>query len=406
MKTATPPRDRLVVVAVCLIALYLILGFGIYAGLTSRVLGGNDFFSRWEGARALLLRGENPYADAVTREIQMAMNGRPALPGEDQVAFAYPLYVAFPIAALVTLPYALAQAFWMALLIFTVVGGSIALIRLYRVPTRPFVLAMLSIGVLIYYPSVRGIFNGQITLASFLFIAAALWAIGAHADVATGVLLAFATIKPQPALLLVPIVIVWAWRQGRRQIVASALGTFSALVIVSMLLVPTWLLDFLQAIRQYAQYEPVGPPVQLLGEFIFSGDLSIVFTVTVSFVLLGGLLWQAARSIHKSWDDFQSTIGLAAIVTTLMAGRMGTPDQMLLLIPWTQWLSARLRGGENGWAAIAGSVLLILPWSVFLSTLRGNAENPGVALVLPTLSLVVFLWQTRSVNRLMPEQVR
>ncbi len=403
---ATNSRVHFLVFVAALVALYLILAFGIYAGVTSRVLGGNDFFSRWEGARALLLRGENPYSDEVTRAIQMGMYGRLARQDEDQVAFAYPLYVAFPIAPLVTLPYPLAQAFWMALLILAVVGGSVALIRLYHMSPRPIVLAMLVLGALVFYPSVRAIFNGQVTVLSFFFIAAALWAISVQADVAAGVLLAFATIKPQPAILLAPIIIVWAWRQGRRRIVSSAIGAMSVLTMAAMLLVPTWILDFLRALGHYAQYEPVGPPIQILGELIFSGDLSFVFTVAASLALLGWVVLQAARSLDASWDEFQLTLGLAAIVSTLMAGRMGTPDQLLLLIPWAQWLSARLRHGENAWAGIAGLVLLILPWYVFLATLRGNAENINVALVLPFLSLAVYLWHARNANRWALEQAR
>lgn len=406
MKTITRLRRRVVLAAVVVFVLYLLLAFGLYAGLTSRVLGGNDFFSRWEGARALFLRGENPYSDAVTHAIQIGMNGRLALPGEDQVAFAYPLYVALPIAPFITLPYALAQACWMALLIVAVFSGTTALLRLYRLNVRPFVLLLLAASALVFYPTVRGIFNGQITLLSFFLISMALWAVRTRADLAAGILLAFATIKPQPVILLVPLVIIWAWRQHRVALVASTLGALGMLVSIATILVPTWLVDFLQSIGQYAQYEPVGPPIQILGEIFFPGPGSLVFTIVGSLVLLAWLTWRAARSLDKSWDDFQLAIGLAAVVSTLMAGRMGTPDQVLLLIPWSLWLSARLRHGENGSVIIAGLALLILPWSAFLATLHGNAEDPNVALVLPFLSLVVYLWETRRAERLLPEQAQ
>lgn len=397
-------RNRVVVVALFVLALYALLAFGVYAGLTSHVLGANDFYSRWEGARALLLRGENPYSDAVTREIQIGMYGRLALPGEDQVAFAYPLYVIFLIAPFVPLPYALAQAGWMALLVLAVFGGAVALIHFYRLPTSPLLLVALPFSALLFYPSVRGIFNGQITLASFFFIAMALWAIGANAEVAAGILLALATIKPQPAILLTPIVLIWAWRQRRLKIVASALGALSVLAGVAVLLVPTWLSDFLEGIRRYAQYEPVGPPVQILAEYIFSGGWSWVFTVAASLALLGWLCAHAARALDNSWSKFQTTIGLAALVSTLMAGRMGTPDQLLLLIPWALWLGTWLRDGEKSRAALAGLGLLILPWFVFLITLRGNAEHLVVGLALPFLSLAVYLWQTIRIDRLPPRQ--
>jgi Glycosyltransferase family 87 len=398
MNAATLPRHRVVIVALFVCALYALLTFGVYAGLTSHVLGANDFYSRWEGARAFLLDGANPYSDAVTREIQIGMYGRLALPSEDQVAFAYPFYVIFPIAPFVALPYALAQAFWMALLILAVFGGAAALIHFYRLKGHPVLLMVLPFGALLFYPSVRGIFNGQITLLSFFFITFALWAIGANADVAAGFLLALATIKPQPAVLLVPIVLIWAWRQRRMKIVASTLGALGGFVGVALLLVPTWFLDFLEGLRRYTQYEPIGPPIQILGEYIFRDGWSWAFTVAASLALLGWLFVQAARSLDKSWANFQTTIGLAALVSTLMAGRMGTPDQLLLLIPWAQWLGAWLRDGERRRAVFAGLGLLILPWFIFLITLRGNAEHLVVGLVLPFLSLAVYLWQSRRVD--------
>jgi len=405
MKSARLSHSRLVLSGALVAAFYLMFALGIYTGLTRYVLGANDFYSRWQGARALLLRGENPYSDAVTREIQMGMSGRLALPGEDQVAFAYPLYVAFPVAPFVTLPYAFAQAFWMALLMLAIVGGAIALFRLYRAPRRPAILSMLLLSVLIFYPSVRGIFNGQVTILSFFFIAVALWAIDAQADVAAGILLALATIKPQPPILLLPIILVWAWRQGRTKIVASALIALCILVAVAMLLVPTWLMDFLQGLHQYAAYEPIGPPIQILGEMISPGA-GFLFAVVFSLVLLGWLARQAALTLDSAWGAFQSTIGLTAIVSTWMAGRMGTPDQVLLLIPWSQWLAVRLRRGEYGWAGGAGLILLLLPWLVFLATLRGNAEDPNIALVLPVVSLGAFVWETRRADRSLTERAR
>lgn len=405
MQAAIQKTKNAVPLAAFVVVLYVILGLGVYFALTSHVLGGNDFFSRWEGARALLLRGDNPYSDSVTREIQIQMNGRLSLPSEDQLAFAYPLYVIFPLAPFVTSPYALALAFWMALLILGLFGGSMALFRLYHVSLGPMRLALTLVGVLVFYPSVRGIFNGQVALLSIGLLIFGLLAIDAQADVAGGALLALATFKPQPPILILPIVLVWAWRHGRTTIVTSTVITLSGLVLLGLILIPTWPLDFLQGLRNYAQYEPVGPPVQILSGLLFGGDLGLAFTVGISLLLLGGLVWQAARSLDDSWAGYQTTIGLGAIVTTLMAGRMGTPDQVLLLIPWTMWLS-RLGHGENLEAIAGGLALLVLPWLAFLTTLRGNAENPAVALVLPFLSLAAYLWQARTMDRLMPERVR
>ena len=170
-------HSQVIALVVLLAVLYLALAHGIYTALTQRVLGANDFYSRWVGARVLFLRGENPYSDAVTREIQIGMYGRLALPDEDQVAFAYPLYTAFAVAPLVALPYAQAQALWMTLLIFTATGGVLILARLDRIALKPSMFVALLLGALMYYPSVRGIFLGQFALVSFFCCVLALAAI-------------------------------------------------------------------------------------------------------------------------------------------------------------------------------------------------------------------------------------
>lgn len=395
--TALTSRDRIVLVILMLV-LYLALAFGIYAGLTQRVLGANDFYSRWKGAQALFLRGENPYSDAVTREIQLGMYGRLARPGEDQVAYAYPLYSAFAIAPLVVLPYAQAQALWMALLIFCAIGGGLGLAQLYTIRLKPFMLAALVLSILLFYPAVRGIFNGQFALVSFFCLALAMWLIQIDHDVAAGCLLALATLKPQPAIFLVPVIIFWAWRHRRLKIVISAIKFFSALIIVAAIWIPTWLFDFLNALIQYADYLRVGPPVQTVAEILVP-DFSFPMTLIIGAALIGWMVWRVIRSVNQSWQDFLSTLGLVALITTLTAGRVGTPDQMLLLVPWLGWFAADLRRGQIGRVALLAFIQLVVPWVVFLTTLRGDAEHVVVTLVLPWLTFGVFLVQAFSTTR-------
>lgn len=385
-------RQSIVLLIVLISILYLALAYGIYAGLTARVLGANDFYSRWVGARALFLRGENPYSEAVTREIQMGMYGRLARPDEDQVAYAYPLYTAFTLAPLVNLPYAQAQALWMAFLIFCVSGGTFALARLFEIPLRPFILGAIVFGVLFFYPSVRGIFNGQFALVSFFCLASAMLMIRADADVLAGILLAVATVKPQPAIFLVPAIVLWALVHRRWKIVAASIGGIFVLVAVGWLLVPTWLCDFVVALQNYSQYLRVGPPVQTLSEMLFP-QASSIFTYAISLALVLWMTQKIVRNRQKAWQDFLPTLGLVALVTTLMAGRVGTPDQIVLLIVWLGWFGEKLERKKIGWVVFATLTILILPWLVFFTTLRGDSEHVVVTLVLPFLTLAVYVWQ-------------
>src|SRR3989304_2572928 len=126
------------------VALLLLFAAGVvapYAAFTSRVPGANDFYSRWEGARAFWLGGLNPYSDEVTRRIQIGIYGRPARGDEDPGPFAYPFYAVFALWPLVGLPYAWVQAIWLSVLEFALAGLALMSLSLLRWRAAPLALA-------------------------------------------------------------------------------------------------------------------------------------------------------------------------------------------------------------------------------------------------------------------------
>ncbi len=373
--------------ALLVLLLYFLLAYSIYNSLTSRVPGANDFYSRWFGARALFLTGQNPYSLEVTQGIQIGMMGRLATPEEDQVAFAYPLYAAFLVLPLVSLAYAQAQALWMAAMIIAVIAGVLVLLRPYRVSMTPRLLVVLVFSTLLFYPSTRAILLGQFALVSFLFLALACRAILARQDIAAGVFLALATVKPQTASLLVLCVLGWALLHKRWHLVTSAAGSLFTLVALACLWLPTWPLEFLHAMVDYTGYIRVGAPVQTVLSFLLSAALAGpgAIVLGLALVALAALEWSRAA------DDILPAFNLTAFVTTWTAIRIGSSDQVLLLFPWLYWLLSLWRSGHRKYALVIGLGLLVIPWAVFLMTLRGNAEDPVVTIVLPVLTLASYL---------------
>jgi hypothetical protein len=386
------------------LVLYGALAFGIYAGLTRRAPGANDFYSRWMGARALLLQGQNPYADAVTRDIQLGMYGRVARPDEDQVAFAYPLYAAYLAAPLVALPYAAAQALWMALLVCGVAGGALALAAVNRIGLSPWGLALLLVGALFFYPSVRGIFLGQYALVSFACVAFAMLGLARTQDAAAGILLAIASVKPQPIVFLLPVILFWAWRNGRRRVVTSALAALAILFGSAFVMVPSWFADFLNALRAYSQYARVGPPLQTFFQLTLPENFANRAFLASSALLVLAMLFLVWRNAARTWLEFQFVLGPVALVTTLMAGRIGTPDQVLLLFLWMPLFAKWGAAKKRALVILGAAFLLVAPWWLFLQTLDGNREAIVVTTILPLSSLLVYAvsrgseWRARSVT--------
>ncbi len=379
-------RERVLAGALLILVLYLLLAYGIYNSLTSRMPGANDFYSRWYGARSLFLRGQNPYSLEVTQGIQMGMLGRLAAPGEDQVAFAYPLYAVFLVLPLVGLAYAQAQALWMAALLLSIIGGVLIILRFYRLRLPPRRLVLLMLGAVVFYPSARALLLGQFAIVSFLFLALACWAILAKRDTAAGLFLALATVKPQTAALLVPCIIGWACLRRRWRLATSGIASLGALTLLACLWLPNWPVEFLHAMSNYTGYIRVGAPVQTVLSMLLPSEWA-----GPGAILLGGLLVLAAgvEWLHTS-DDILPAFNLTALITTWAAIRIGSSDQVLLLFPWMFWFATMWRQGQRLYTLLTGVALVVIPWIVFLTTLRGEAEDPIVTLVLPFLSLVPY----------------
>jgi hypothetical protein len=171
-------------------------------------------------------------------------------------------------------------------------------------------------------------------------------------------------------------------------------------VILSLVFVPTWIFDFMQGLRHYNEYEPIGPPLQIVIDSLVGDPGWRIATLAASLIaLISWMMRHVARTIDTPWRNFLPTLGLVAIVTTIWAGRIGSSDQVLLIIPWLGWLNDWRRQGKIRWVISCSLAILILPWVAFLATLRGNAENIGVSLILPFLSLAVYLWQGNRVEQ-------
>lgn len=390
MKSTTRRADpRWLLLVLLAILLYGLLTFELYVNVTSRMPGANDFYSRWAGARAMLLQHENPYSDSVTRQIQLGMLGRLAGSNEDQVAFAYPLYSAFIAAPLVMLPYPLAQAIWMMFLCSAVLASAVVLARLSRFPLALAALTALVIGCLAFYPTVRGVFMGQFALVSFFFLVMGIAAVHAHRDEWAGVFLALATVKPQVALFLVPTILLWAALHRRWRIVGGTAAALAGLTVLGMLWVPQWLPDFVQAVLKYTEYAKAGPPLQTAIEWFVPAPGGTTLAVGASLALIAWMALRVVRTAPLDWMDFQPSLHWVAIVTTLAAGRIGSPDQVILLIPWVYWISDWIENKQLRPAVAGALAALVLPWLVFLLTLRGNTELLVVTTVLPLFTAAV-----------------
>jgi hypothetical protein len=342
----------------------------------------SDLYPRWLGARELLLNRRDPYGPEMTREIQVGYYGRPleaGRPGDpkDQAAFAYPVYVVFVLAPAVTLPYSVVQpAFTALLLLLTVASVPLWLIFLrWRPPNSTIVaVVLLTVGC---FPVVQGLKLQQLSLlvAGLIALSAALLSRG-HLFWA-GVIMAFASIKPQITAPIAGWVLVWAlfgWRDRRRYVWGFAF-TLVAFFAGSEWLLPGWLARFLDAIVAYRSY---------------TGTLSmldVMITPTWAKLVEGGLVivviflcWRF-RKTSQSQPEFAWITSLVLTVTVVIVP-MIAPYNMVLLLPTILLL---LQQGAQLWnkSLLSRAMVIASCLVIFWQWIGSTAVTIGSALASP-----------------------
>jgi len=391
-------RTRLLLVPLIAV-LFAVECATLQINLTTRLPGTTDFYSRWAGARALLLRGRDPYSLEVTHETQEALRIDTALEGKG--GFAYPLYVIFTFWPLVYLSYDWVQAIWMVTLQWAVMVIALVLLKLETWTPSPLGLAGLLLATLFFYPVTRTIILGQFTLHVTLFLVLALWALQHGRDGWAGAALAATTIKPQMVILIGPWLVLWALAQRRWRMLGGLLAGGSILLLASLAMFPRWPISFAEDVLRYSKVAGGRNPLAVLIGLVWPGapeSVRYVLTALVTLAVLGAWL-RGLR--HHTKDRLSLALYWTIAASLLVLFQTGTTNQVLLLIPFYAWLHSAVRRWGGLWVSLAVGTLLIALWILFLSTIHGIWEDPIMFLPLPLLSLAILVgieynrWQSK-----------
>jgi hypothetical protein len=390
-------REASLALVAAIIVTYLVLAHCVYQTFTSRVPSGNDFYPRWMGTRAFIMEGRDPYSAEVTLDIQRGLYGRPAREDEDQVAFAYPLYVSFLVLPFALLPYPLAQAFWSSALILAVIGTLIMILRTLDWRPSPLGLVGLALWAVLFYPTARSIILGQISIVVLALVALALWALKQGHNVLAGSLLALSTIKPQLVFLIVPFLLLMTDTRRSYKAVLAFLSVMVLLLAVTSVVLPGWMGSFVSGLTSYQSYTSIyrggASPIGFIVSAVAPASLSGVVTLGASLALVAYVAY-ACYAAFTNRELASAAFSLVIVATLLLPAETGTTNQVLLLLPLTWWLS-----DPNGRRWVAGLVLTVLlagPWLLFLCTVQGDLEHPMMVIPLPLATLLLLFWHTRS----------
>ena len=358
----------------------------------------SDLYPRWLGARELLLRGRDPYSPEVTREIQRGYYGRElddsrANDPRDQNGFAYPVYVVFLLWPLVHMDFvtvrilaiwALAGCAGLSVLLWELTAG------LPSPRWRTLAAGLLLLG---SYPFVEAISLQQPILLVALLLAGSFQARQRGWLLLAGVLMAFASIKPQVALLPVMVMGMWVsgdWRKRRRWVWGFA-GTMAVLLGAAEVVLPGWLPRFFAAVRAYQSY--------MAGTSFLDWLVTPRWSGLAAALIVLAVLWAGWKCRGLAADAVASrrAMCLSLVAAVCTAPNLALYNQVLLLPGILFLLVARDgSGAEQRRGILARSLekalilLLAWPWIAAGTLIVARAVFHSEAFVQATWQLPLY----------------
>ncbi|MEG9436588.1 DUF2029 domain-containing protein [Edaphobacter sp. HDX4] len=335
------------------------------------------------------LRGENPYSEDVTRQIQRAYYGRVLTPSDhvNQMAYVYPPHTAVVLAFLAPFQWETARRIFLVLAFFLTAAAVPAWIRISGAQWRRRSVLIAVVGVLGSWPVIWALRLQQPTILVAALIAVACLLLREGHDTNAAVLLAFATIKPQLISILTLWLLLRAVLLRRHRFLLAFAATTGVLLAIGTYLVPGWLAQWMRAGADLLVYTHQQPTFQLLFGHWFGILLNLCFAaITLLY------LWRARRCGPES-PEFGGAVGFALAATlTLMPTDLPMIYNQILLVPGCIFLISSLP--QQYFDRLARRIALALVGWGFLAQLiaamgEGLSGKPGFWQLLPFENLLL-----------------
>ena len=359
--------------------------------------GGNDFLVHYIGARSLLYDGLSPYSDEVAVRIQTAAYGHPAQGIEHELRVAYPLYSVFLFTPFAVIgDYNIARAIWMTCLEIALIAMSFLALNLTEWNPPLWLQGLILLFSIIWYHAIRGLINGNVVILIALAISAILLSIKKEHDKIAGILLAAVTIKPHIVVLFIAFVLIWSLYKGRWILLQWFVGTLFVLVVISVLIIPDWIIQNIQEVLRYPGYNPAGTLAAALGELLPGLGQEIKWVIALIFGMILIYEWWIGRK-----EDFTRFmwVSFMTLVISQWIGIQTDPGNFIILFPaLILILSVWEKRWENKGLLLTGISLAVLffgLWLLFLVTIQRSyqpVQNPIMFIPLPAVLLIGLYW--------------
>lgn len=385
------PTIRVILALITLVGLIIALYFGNQT-YVKKYPGGLDFLSHWLGMGSYLRDGINPYSDQTASLVDSGINEFVSNV-EGNYRFVLP-FVSLIFLAPFSLvqEFTVARAMWMTLLEASLLLSGFLIFRWVGHKRSLIINLVVMVVFVINYPALLAINNGSMTIIGFTLIILATNFIVNHQDEAAGLMLALSLVKPDLVYPIIIVILIWVIINKRYNVIWWFLATFVLMVGFSMVLIPSWPVDFIKSVAVFSSRNPVREttwaPTTLEFRLFLVKNFAILILVIFEWFIVKAqgkrrFLWTSGLLMCVTpWIGGSSSQEYAIFIFTGLIIGLGFLDE-IRKSSFSNWLLLILFfTGGTSWL-LSGELVKSVP-----ETLQQNFFRIG----LPLLALGALYW--------------
>ena len=249
---------------------------------------------------------------------------------------------------------------------------------------------------LFWYNGARTIAYNQFVPITGILILGSIWLVRHKQDAAAGFLLAFSQIRPDLAILLALFTAIWSLSRRRYQVTIGLLAGVIFLWVISFLLLPDWLLQWVRGlVGSSGRGDWYGSALSLVANSVPNLQRAISLFLHGLVVIYLAFQWLRLRSDEER--PYLWVVIMTLALTTIAGFRVDSGNAILLLpalflifrISIDRW---GLAGKVVAWLLIV--IITVTSWLAVLPLFQGRtgAEPVSLFLVLPALTILGLFW--------------
>ena len=384
-------KKKLLPFAAAALIFLLLVGILLAANysITPRLSGGESFRVSWMGARTFLFEQNNPYLAESARETQIAIYGHPAKEGEYPYRLDTPFYLLilyFPFAFIENFDFA--RALWMSFSEIALFGIGYLSIHLAEWKTSRINLAFFFTALLLSFYGLYPLLEGSGAIFTALILLSSLIAFREKEDEVLGILLVFGVSYLQNGGLLFALILFLLITSKRWRVLSVSVMTLIALLGVSLIILPDWILPFASSLRANLS----------IGQGIFFGEALQIWRPDDGLLIANIIKWLSLLILILEWRtvrgrNFQHILWVSSLSLVIMPflGIRTTPALFtLLFFPLALILkTAEVRWQYAKWGTVIASLLLLFSWEIFL---QSSHALEILTFIFPLILFLALYW--------------